>query len=112
MSRKRQPGEVLTSLYAMMGDDPEAWAELEEARLASRVAQLIYDARTNAGLTQAELARLVGTAQSVIARLEDADYTGHSLSMLRRVAGALGLQVSIELKAPVRPGRKPRAKAA
>ena len=36
-------------------------------------------------MTQAELARKVGTTQSVIARLEDAEYTGHSLTMLERI---------------------------
>jgi predicted transcriptional regulator len=46
-------------------------------------------------LTQTELARLVGTTQSVIARLEDADYQGHSLSMLSRVARALNKRVDI-----------------
>ena len=42
--------------------------------------------REGAGLTQTELAKKVGTTQSVIARLEDSEYTGHSLTMLARVA--------------------------
>jgi ribosome-binding protein aMBF1 (putative translation factor) len=46
------------------------------------VAQMIYDARAKAGLSQRELAQLTGSRQSVIALLEDADYSGHSLSML------------------------------
>ncbi len=41
------------------------------------------------------LARLVGTTASVICRLEDADYEGHSLSMLRRIAAALHKRVEI-----------------
>jgi transcriptional regulator with XRE-family HTH domain len=53
------------------------------------VAQLIYDARTKAGLTQKQLAGLIGTSQPNIARLEDADYEGHSLTMLQRIAKAL-----------------------
>ncbi len=48
-----------------------------------------------AGLTQAKLAELVGTTQSVISRLEDADYEGHSLSMLQRVAEALHRRIDI-----------------
>lgn len=59
------------------------------------MAQLIYDARTKAGLTQKELAKLVGTTQSVIARLEDADYEGRSLTMLNRIAGALARRVEV-----------------
>jgi predicted transcriptional regulator len=48
-------------------------------------------------LTQAELARLIGSHQPVIARLEDADYRGHSLTLLKRVARALGKRVEIRL---------------
>jgi transcriptional regulator with XRE-family HTH domain len=43
-----------------------------------------------AGWTQTELAKRVGTTQSVIARLEDAEYTGHSLVMLERIAASCG----------------------
>lgn len=69
--------------------DPQQRGLIEEATLNCRVAQLICDARTEAGLTQAQLAALVGTSQPTIARLEDADYEGHSLSMLQRIAKAL-----------------------
>ena len=62
-----------------------------------RVAMLIYEARTEAGLTQAELADLVGTSQPNIARLEDADYRSHSLSMLQRIAKALGKRIEISM---------------
>ena len=57
----------------------------------------IYDARAEAGLSQTELAKLIGTTQSVISRLEDADYEGHSLSMLNKIAQALNLEIRIEL---------------
>jgi transcriptional regulator with XRE-family HTH domain len=60
------------------------------------VAQLIYEARTRAKLTQKQLAGLIGTTQSVIARLEDADYEGHSLSMLQRIAAALEKRIEIQ----------------
>ena len=68
---------------------------LEEARASSDISRSIYRLRTSAGLTQAELARLVGTSRTVITRLEDDDYEGHSLSMLFRVADALKMQVEI-----------------
>ena len=59
------------------------------------VARSIYALRAEAGLTQKELADLVGTTASVICRLEDARYEGHSVAMLRRVASALnrGLEI-------------------
>lgn len=51
--------------------------------------------RKMAGLTQTELAELIGSKQPVIARLEDADYEGHSLTMLQRIAIALNQRVEI-----------------
>ena len=74
---------------------PERLASLEEERANLDIACRIYDLRDKAGLTQKELAKLVGTTPSVISRLEDADYEGHSLSMLRRVAAALDKRVEI-----------------
>jgi transcriptional regulator with XRE-family HTH domain len=62
------------------------------------VGQLIYDCRENAGITQKQLARMVGTTQSVISRLESADYAGHSLQMLARIAYALKRRLRIEMK--------------
>jgi transcriptional regulator with XRE-family HTH domain len=70
---------------------------VREASLNARVAQMIYEARNQAELTQQQLAELIGTQQSVIARLEDADYEGHSLSMLQRIAQALKQRVDIQL---------------
>jgi predicted transcriptional regulator len=46
-------------------------------------------------LSQRELAKKVGTSASAICRLEDADYDGHSLSMLKRIAEALDKRVEI-----------------
>ena len=62
---------------------------IANARINMEVAQMIYDARTKAGLSQSELPALIGTKQPVTARLEDADYEGHSLTMLQRIAAAL-----------------------
>ena len=67
----------------------------DQERLNAKVAQMIYDARTAAQLTQKQLAERIGTTQSVIARLEDSDYEGHSLTMLARVAHALDLHLQV-----------------
>jgi ribosome-binding protein aMBF1 (putative translation factor) len=79
--------------------DAEAEALLEEIRAEAEVARTIYRLRTGAKLTQQALAERVGTTASVISRLEDADYTGHSLAMLRRIAAALGRRVEIRFPA-------------
>jgi transcriptional regulator with XRE-family HTH domain len=72
---------------------------IAEDRLNLRVAQMIHDKRVASGLTQAQLAKLIGTTQSVIARLEDADYQGHSLSMLHRIARALDGRLEVKIVA-------------
>jgi DNA-binding XRE family transcriptional regulator len=80
---------------------PERQRVLDEARADDEVARKIYELRNKAGLTQAQLAKLIGTTASVISRLEDADYEGHSLAMLRRIAAALNQRVEIRF-VPIR----------
>ena len=74
---------------------------LEEARANDEIARKIHELREAAALTQTQLARLIGATASVICRLEDADYEGHSLAMLRRIAGALNQRVEIRF-VPIR----------
>lgn len=74
---------------------PERLAQLAEARAEDNLARRIYELREQAGLTQARLAEIVGTSESVISRLEDSDYPGHSLTMLRRIAEAVNKRVEI-----------------
>jgi len=80
-------------------DDPRRLASLEREHEKLRIAGQIYTLRTRAGLSQAQLAKLVGTTQSVISRLEDADYDGHSLNMLRRIARALNCRIEVHFVA-------------
>lgn len=61
-------------------------------------ALLVREMREAAGLSQAELAKRGGTTQSVIARLEDAEYTGHSLKMLERIAAACGVHMKLRVE--------------
>jgi len=89
--------DALKILEKMTRTDPELEAMVAEASINAEVAQLIYEARTKAGLTQKQLADLIGTKQPVVARLEDADYEGHSLSMLERIAAALNHRIHIQL---------------
>ena len=51
--------------------------------------QLIYDLRTEAGLSQRELAARMGTTQSVISRLEEGGGARNRIDTLARVATAL-----------------------
>jgi DNA-binding XRE family transcriptional regulator len=74
---------------------PSRLKKIEEARANEEIARKIQELRGAAGLTQTKLAKLIGTTASVICRLEDADYEGHSLAMLRRIGGALNQRVEI-----------------
>jgi ribosome-binding protein aMBF1 (putative translation factor) len=89
--------DALKILENLTQSDSALEEMVRESSLNAAVAQLIYDARSKAGLTQQQLAARIGTKQSVIARLEDADYEGHSLSMLQRIACALNQRVEINL---------------
>lgn len=85
--------EIITRRYFAGRKDLDERYEQEAANL--EVARKLYELRTRAGLTQRQLAKLVGTSPSAICRLEDADYEGHSLSMLRRIGAALSQRVEI-----------------
>jgi ribosome-binding protein aMBF1 (putative translation factor) len=93
---QKRTSDAVELLDRMGGDSSDLMKLTEEARINAAVAQLIYNARQEAGLSQAKLAERIGSKQAVISRLEDADYEGHSLSMLRRMATALRKQISIE----------------
>lgn len=97
MTKKKTTSDAIEIMHRRYFEGkPEMLAALEEERANLDVACKIYELRQQAGLTQQELADLIGTSRSTIARLEDADYEGHSLSMLRRIAAALNKKVQIE----------------
>ncbi len=88
--------EILTRRF--YEGNKERIASLQEARASDETARKIRQLRASAELTQAQLAKLVGTTASVICRLEDADYEGHSVAMLRRIAAALNYVVEIRFR--------------
>ncbi len=67
-----------------------------EARLL--LAELVYNARTTAGLSQTELARRAGTRQSVISAIENGAQAPGGV-MLARIARALGGTLGIHIAA-------------
>ncbi len=92
MAKTRDANRVIDDVT---GDDEELQQMIAKETVNAEVARLIYKARKLAGLTQTELAKLIGSKQPVIARLEDADYEGHSLTMLQRIAVVLNQRVEI-----------------
>jgi ribosome-binding protein aMBF1 (putative translation factor) len=103
-----QTKDALKILRKVTGKNEAVKKSISQATINFEVAQMIYDARTNAGLSQSELAQLIGSKQPVIARFEDADYEGHSLTMLQRIAAALEQRLELRFipqKKPTPHGR-------
>jgi transcriptional regulator with XRE-family HTH domain len=86
-----------TVIRKKLADNPELAAMVEDAAVDAHTAREIYRARNAARLTQKQLADLAGTYQSVIARIEDADYGSHSMRVLKKIAAALGKRLRVEL---------------
>lgn len=84
---------------------PERVKQLEEVRANDSVARKLTALRLRAGMSQRQLANLVGTTPSAICRLESAEYEGHSLAMLNRVAAALHQRVELRF-VPVSQGKR------
>ena len=89
--------DAVKILKARYFNTPKRLKDLEKARQEADIAARIYELRQQANLSQRQLAELIGTTQSVISRLEDADYTGHSLEILRRIATALHCKLKVQI---------------
>jgi ribosome-binding protein aMBF1 (putative translation factor) len=100
MAMKRKKRKTKSALEIMrrryFRAKPRRLAELAQARVDDDVARKVRTLREKAGLTQKQLAGRVGTTASVISRLEAADYNGHSLAMLRRIAAAADHRVVVQ----------------
>ena len=104
VARKKSTTDAVEILHRLFIDGkPEIKALIEEELANLDVAEQIYLLRTQADLSQRELAEKIGTTSSVVSRLESADYEGHSLSMLRRIATALNTRVKVSF-VPVEEG--------
>lgn len=101
MAKKKGTKNFADVLRRKLAQDPDMAALVEAEAFNADIAIEIFNARSEADLTQKELADLVGTNQSVIARLESADYDGHSLTMLRRIATAVKKRLRVEFYCPL-----------
>ena len=104
--KKKKTSDALEILHRRYYEGrPERLAELEEARVNDSVARKILALREKTGLSQRQLAKMIGTTASVICRLENADYEGHSVAMLNRIAAALNQRLEIRF-VPLRKASK------
>lgn len=95
MKRRRDDLDRLTE--KLLKRDPGFKEEMEKAGRAWDIAFQIYDLRKKAGLTQTQLAKLVKTSQSNIARIESADYEGYTFKTLEKVTKALKAKLEIRI---------------
>ena len=93
-------------IRAKLAEDSDLSGAIENEAFHANIAMQVYEARIAAGLTQKELAKSAGTVQSVISRIEDADYDGHSLTLLKRIAQALSLKLDVRLRLPTAAKRR------
>lgn len=77
--------------------DPVFREQFAAADRAWDIALQLAALRRARGLTQEEVADLLGTKQQAIARLENPAYAGHSLSMIRRYVEALGATIDLTI---------------
>ena len=85
--------EILHHRY--IKGDKKRLASVKREREKLIIAEQVYELRTKAGLSQKQLGDLIGTTQSAISRLEDADYNGYSLPTLAKIAAALHQRVEV-----------------
>lgn len=91
-------GKVRTFQSRLSEDlkDPDFKAHYEEERQALKLAMKIAKLREKKGLSQQQLARLMGTSQQAISRIESGEYEGFTLRTLEKIAKATGTRVKIE----------------
>jgi predicted transcriptional regulator len=88
----------IAELKKRLMNNPEFQKEYAEADAEFAIIEALVKARTQAKLSQTELAKRIGTTQSAIARLEGGGVSP-SLSTLRRYAEATGTKLQVNLVA-------------
>jgi DNA-binding XRE family transcriptional regulator len=98
-AQQNEASEAMTKLATLktrLMKNPKFRREYEKAAAGFSIVEALIKARTVAKLSQAEVAKRIGTTQSAIARLE-AGNTEPTIPTLRRYAEATGKKLRIEL---------------
>ena len=94
---KRKAGISLDEVFSKSEKDPKWAAAYEKAGIGVRMAIQIAKAREKAKLTQGQLAKAIGTTQSVISRIERANQN-LTLETLSKIADALHSDLLVQLR--------------
>ncbi len=87
----------MDEVFAPAEKDPRWKAANERADIEIRLSIQISQAREKAGMTQSQLAKAIGTTQSVVSRIEGADQN-LTLGTLSKIASALHRKLDIRLR--------------
>ncbi len=88
-------GEMFDDFLNEQLENPEFRSEYEALQPEHAIIQAFIDARHNSGITQNELARRTGIAQSDISKLENGN-ANPSIRTLQRLAAGLGMSLHVE----------------
>ncbi|MEO8603282.1 MAG: helix-turn-helix transcriptional regulator [bacterium] len=91
-------GDALTDVRRRVARNPRLRARIDATVVRATVAVMVKQARTQSGLTQAQLAAGAKTTQAVIARIEGGTAFTASLDLLDRIARALGGRLCVEFE--------------
>ena len=94
MARK---ATLMDEVREELRNDRELNAAFQKELARLKLAQQILELRQHLGLSQARLAKLIGTKQAGVARMEQADYTGFNVGTLAKIAAATGARLEVRL---------------
>jgi DNA-binding XRE family transcriptional regulator len=100
--KRTSPQKTTTDAVVIIHDlfikgQPELEEYLVEERERIRIGQQIYDLRVNAKMTHTALAKKVGVTALEIRDLEESDYEGHQLPLLRKIAAVFGMRLELNI---------------
>ncbi len=78
-------------------ENPEVEKEYEDLDVFYKIKRQLISLRKEKGLSQKELAEIIGTKQSAISRLENEDYNP-SVELLSKIAKAFDKELEIRLQ--------------
>ncbi|MBP9680691.1 MAG: helix-turn-helix domain-containing protein [Bacteriovorax sp.] len=80
--------------------DPKFKTGFEEEIEKLSIAEQLLRIRLQSGLTQAQLAKLIGTTASAISRYENAEYDRYELRTLKKIIAACGGNLKLIIEGP------------
>ena len=94
---------VMDEIHEELDRDPELRTVYQRELVRLQLANQIVKLRERAGLSQAALARRIGTKQAGVARMERSTYRSYTVNTLAKIAAATGARLEVRFVSSVRP---------